>query len=507
MKKLYNFIYKNKYHILISIILLIGFLVRVIGLENIPYGLNQDEVSAGYESFSLLKYGIDRNGKTLPVHFISWGSGQNTLYSYITIPFILLFGLNAFAIRLPMAIVGCISLIIMYKILEKYGKKITIIGLFIFAICPWHIMKSRWGLESNLFPDLVLWGTYFIIKSIEKNKSILLYIGMAILGISIYSYGTSYLFLPIYILCLLIYLIKKKNIKIKQLIISLLIVFIITLPIIMFVIINTFNLKEIKIGLITIPRVYQNRFQEETTFFSQNLINSLKIIVEQNDGLLFNTLPFYGICYVVSLPFILIGLYNSFKNKKLENNILNMWFIISLLLLIVFKENNINRLNICMIPLVIYVVYGINKISNNRNILHIIILMYGVLFILFTNSYINMLGKKGDVFEQDLKEPLEYVAKLDIEKVYITDSFKEPYIYTLFYTKGSTSEYIETVQYNSKNNAFENIKSYGKFKFYIPKNMDKSNCAYMVPIDYEYDTNIFDEVCFEKYKVLTIKGE
>ena len=56
----------------------------------------------GYEAYSILNYGIDRNGNVLPVFLVSWGSGQNALYTYILIPFIKLLGLSSFSVRLPM---------------------------------------------------------------------------------------------------------------------------------------------------------------------------------------------------------------------------------------------------------------------------------------------------------------------------------------------------------------------------------------------------------------------
>ena len=73
----------NKFIILVCIILLLGFLVRLIGITDYPNGLNCDEASIGYEAYSLLNYGIDRNGNSWPVFLEAWGSGQNALYMYI----------------------------------------------------------------------------------------------------------------------------------------------------------------------------------------------------------------------------------------------------------------------------------------------------------------------------------------------------------------------------------------------------------------------------------------
>lgn len=47
----------------VFIILIIGMLIRLIGIADMPNALNCDEASAGYEAFSILNYGIDRNRK------------------------------------------------------------------------------------------------------------------------------------------------------------------------------------------------------------------------------------------------------------------------------------------------------------------------------------------------------------------------------------------------------------------------------------------------------------
>lgn len=75
MKKIKKFIFKNKYPIILSIILLIGFGIRIIGISDYPNALNVDEASAGYDAYSILTTGHDRNGNFLPVYFVAWGSG------------------------------------------------------------------------------------------------------------------------------------------------------------------------------------------------------------------------------------------------------------------------------------------------------------------------------------------------------------------------------------------------------------------------------------------------
>ena len=118
MKKISDLFKQNKINILVALIFLIGFSVRIIGITDYPNGFNCDEASIGYEAYSVLNYGIDRNGNSWPVFLEAWGSGQNALYMYIIMPFIKLFGLTVLSVRLPMALIGCISLIVMYNLLK-----------------------------------------------------------------------------------------------------------------------------------------------------------------------------------------------------------------------------------------------------------------------------------------------------------------------------------------------------------------------------------------------------
>lgn len=206
------------FRVLIVLIFVIGVFLRVYGIDKMPNALNVDEASSGYDAFSIMKYGVDRNGNSFPVVLYAWGSGQSVLYSLMSIPFIAMFGLTEFSMRIAMAIVGAISLIAMYFLIKNIfdNKKLAIIGLAFFAICPWHILKSRWGMDCNLFPDLILFAVLFLILGIKKKKVIWQILSFVMLGISSYSYATSYLFLPIFVGITLGYLIYKKEISIKR---------------------------------------------------------------------------------------------------------------------------------------------------------------------------------------------------------------------------------------------------------------------------------------------------
>ena len=53
------------------LIFLLAAGLRLWAFGTVPGGLNQDEASIGYDAWSILHYGIDRNGIRLPVHLIA----------------------------------------------------------------------------------------------------------------------------------------------------------------------------------------------------------------------------------------------------------------------------------------------------------------------------------------------------------------------------------------------------------------------------------------------------
>lgn len=488
-KEKQEFFKKNKYNIILYIILVVGFITRSVGININPKGLNVDEASSGYDAYSILEFGCDRNGNKFPVFLEAWGSGQNALYSYLMIPFIKLFGLNVITTRLPMVILGCISLIVWYNLLnEVKNKKFAIIGLSFLVICPWNIMKSRWGLESNIFPDFVLYAIYFIVKFIKTNNVSKLYIASILLGVSSYTYGTSYFFLPIFCIIMYIYLLYTKKVNIKNVILSFSIIFIIALPIMLYIIINTFDLNQIDLGIITIPKLPVNRYEEQTSIFNgniltksiKNFVKSLKLLLTQDDGLSWNCIPGFGIFYIISIPFLVYGIIYSIKNKeeiKKYKSVIDIWFISSFFLMFVLNEVNINRINVLIYPLIYYVINGIYIVVTKRNIISnsIILIVYIAFFVMFMCSYIFLKPANNYTFVDNIKEVIEYVEKVKDRKIYIEYAFKEPYIYVLYYTKYNTHDFIDSVQYIDNENLgkFDNIKSFGRYNFYIPDDQEK----------------------------------
>ena len=505
--------------LLLLAIFLLGILVRVVGISGAPRGFNQDEASAGYDAFAILKTGMDRNGIRNPIHLIAWGSGQNAAYSWLCMPFIALFGLSVWSVRIPMALVGSASLVVFYFLLKnihRENKAFVLMGTFLFAIFPWHIMKSRWALESNLFPDLVLWGTFCLSQFLKNGKPGWFYGALALFAFSAYAYGTAYCFLPFFVLPVLLWMLVKKKLSWKRLISGGCLMGLLMVPILLFVFINTFRYPEIDLGVFTIPRLYTARHTSVASVFSkdffrsswENLLASLKILVVQYDDAPWNAIRRYGMTYPFTLPLALWGLvrcFQSFFRGKASDceSLMDFWFL-SCVVLMFISAPNINRMNIVAIPWMYFTIAGTVDIA--QRLWHGKILAmtaYALCFLLFCRSYFTSYQERiGREFFAGLGPAIEAASQMEEKIVYVTDTVNMPYIYTLFFTQTDVRDFRATAQYETSHVSFEEVGSFGKYVFHIPETIDEEeDAAYVVSQEEleRFDLEAFQVTRYDNY--------
>ncbi len=116
LKQIIRVIKKNQFLVLIIVI---AALVRFIAIGDNPPSLNWDEVSHGYNAYSILKTGKDEWGKSFPTIFRAYGDYKLPVYIYLTAITESLFGLNAFAVRLPSVLAGIATVIFTYLLVSE----------------------------------------------------------------------------------------------------------------------------------------------------------------------------------------------------------------------------------------------------------------------------------------------------------------------------------------------------------------------------------------------------
>src|SRR3989344_1327591 len=116
---------KKKEIITLLAIIILAVVLRFYKLGTTPPSLYWDEVSLGYNAYSILKTGFDEHHHFLPLtNFAAFGDYKPPGYIYATVPSIALFGLNEFAVRFPSALAGTLTVLVTYfLVVELFEKK------------------------------------------------------------------------------------------------------------------------------------------------------------------------------------------------------------------------------------------------------------------------------------------------------------------------------------------------------------------------------------------------
>jgi 4-amino-4-deoxy-L-arabinose transferase-like glycosyltransferase len=162
---------KNLSKYLIIVIFLAALGLRIFSANAVPPSINWDEASLGYNAFSILRTGRDEWGRVMPLTFEAFGDYKLPGYIYTLIPFIAIFGLNEFAVRLPSILFGSLSVVFLFLIVLELSKKRSwaLLSALFLVISPWHFFLSRIALEANLAFSFFLIGLYFLIAGLKKN--------------------------------------------------------------------------------------------------------------------------------------------------------------------------------------------------------------------------------------------------------------------------------------------------------------------------------------------------
>lgn len=463
--------YINKYYYWgIGLLLGITIFTSFFKLGEVPYGMHVDEAGMAYDAMSISKYGVDRYLNINPIYLINYGGGQSAMYMYIASILIKIFGYSSFIIRLPIAIFRVLTFISIIFILRKDGNKLRrLIFLFLFSITPYFIMQSRWGLDCNLLISFISIALAFLICSIEQKKPrlILLLCSGITFGLSLYTYALSYIILPIFLFFLCIYILYIKRFKFRHLIILGLPIFILAIPLILMILINNGIINEIH-GFITIPLLKNYRGSEISL---NNIPHNLYIILslfsfDKEKILIYNSIPYFGTIYYMSIPFFIIGFVNCFKKlkksfqlKKLDVNIIFMILFFSVLICQLLIVNpNINKANPIFIPILYFTTIGLETIFRKYKQLVIpFLLLFLLNFGMFFNYYYYHYDNDNNnqyFFATSYLDAIESARSLEPNHIFIdNDLTSQQYIYILLNNDISPYNYAENnikTIYNNK---------------------------------------------------------
>lgn len=211
---------------LLVVITIIAAILRFWGLGHNPPSLNWDEIAIGYNAYSVLQTGKDEYGNFLPSTFRSFEDYKSPIYVYLTVPAIAIFGKTEFAIRFTSALLGTLTIPLIYWLTSylirkdphhHQSKNIGVIAAFLFATLPWHVHFSRVAFEANIALFFVSAATAFLFRWFDTRKVLHLLFATSCFALAIHSYANMRLFVPLLLLGLLLPQTKKIISNWKQL--------------------------------------------------------------------------------------------------------------------------------------------------------------------------------------------------------------------------------------------------------------------------------------------------
>lgn len=501
-------------------------------LADVPYGLHIDEAGMAYDAYCLANYSVDRYLNHNPIYLINFGGGQSALLAYLVAGLIKLTGnVNHWIIRLPGAIIGIISYVAGVNIIRKcMGEKWGMLSSFFLASFPYFIMQSRFGLDCNLLLGMSTIALWLLLNAKDKNKYLFFVIAGVAWGICYYTYALSFIGNTVFLVLLLIYWLCTKKITWKQAFFFYIPLSLIALPLLLMIIINTFDLPQIENWLFTIPRIPEYRGGDIIfTEIWSNLLESIKVILT-NDWLSYNAFEKYYTMYGISIIFAVIGsimlLVDMVKTLFRKEYSVHMPFLILLLTYLMLGTllnggPNINRLNGIFFALFYSVLYGmrylytglkkvINKYNSTKcSIIHvvlsvsniekkialIVILIYVLNFISFAEYY--FMKYPTDIYPQRF-----FADTFKDVTDYIEINTGEPKV---VYTNASYIYYFlgERLDPYDANIPQEGTRDYWKYVFELPHDIE-SSAIYVIRETWEDNIkeyiNRLEEAGFEKYK-------
>ncbi|MPZ47847.1 MAG: hypothetical protein GEU75_00755 [Dehalococcoidia bacterium] len=184
---------------------LLAAALRLWGLGDLPQGIHGDEAQVGMDARRVLD-----EGWIGP--YTSSALGQPSGHAYLTAPSVWLFGSTAFAVRLPLALVGIAAIPLTYVLFRLLSTRLlAAIAAFLLATSLWHIHFSRvahWPISyvTVALAVLILW-----VMAMRTGRWYWFAAAGAVLGLGLYTYNVYPIFIIAFALWVAVYTLLRKR--------------------------------------------------------------------------------------------------------------------------------------------------------------------------------------------------------------------------------------------------------------------------------------------------------
>lgn len=486
---------------MLALILVLALFLRFYKLTEVPPSLNWDEVSIGYNAYSILKTGRDEWGEFLPLHFKSFGEYKLPVQIYASIPGIYFFGLNELGLRITPVIYGVLTVLICYFLGKKlFNKNIGILSALLLAISPWHIQLTRASFESSFSVFWVVLGILWFLYGLEKPKYWLL--SSISFALAVYTYNSARVFVPLFLVSLFFIYFKHLFKSTKQLFLSGFIFALLVLPLVPFVLSGeaTARYKLVSItdeaGLVPrinerrgnsslpapLPRLVHNKATYLSLYFVQNYLAHFnpEFLFINGAGHRQHHVQGVGELYIIQLPFLILGLVFLLNSKNKHKALIGSWIFLTFIPVATTQDSIPNALRTVIASPVLQIisafgfwkVYGILKADKTKQILlgGVVGLVLLASLVKYVNLYFNFYPV---LYSRDWqygnKQVVQYVKenydKYDL--IVYSRHYGEPHMFTLFYLAWDPGSFMNDPKLN-RFESFDWIRVLSFDKFYFP---------------------------------------
>lgn len=497
-----------KKYILLGLVIILAAILRLYHLGSSPPSLYWDEVSLGYNAFSISETARDEHGEFLPYsRFIAFGDYKPPVYIYAIVPFVKVLGLNETTVRLPSAIAGIFLVIVAYLLCGEllllwdtkprslFIKSWPLLTALLVTISPWSLSMSRVAFESNFATSLTALGLVLFLKGIRTRSLIILATSMVCFSLSIYTFNSPRMFVPIIIAVLsLIFIRELIKLKVKY-ILALILFVILLLPAAPHLLSREGSLRFQEVSWVNdlAPITQANsRVAVDGGAWWANVVHNRRFVYLKeflkhyfdhlNPKFLFVSgdvnpklsSQSTGELYWWDLPFLLGGIY-FLASKRRSFKVVAAWMAISLIPASLAREtpHALRTLEILPMPQVLAglgIVYFLDLISRKGKL--VLISLVAVLYFVSLSYYVFNYYHSYQInyaldWEYGYKDMVNYVRSIEnkYDFVSVTNKYGRPYIYFLFYEKYPPSLYWVNRKIDRDWYGFWYVHSFGKYVF------------------------------------------
>lgn len=240
-----------------------------------------------------------------------------------------------YILRIPAALIGSLTILLNYIFVKKtLSQKTAVFSSLWLAVLPWHVIFSRTGEEKILVPLFGIIIFYTLYEALSKKNKIFFILSCAFLAIgSFYTYQPAVVFVPIFLLSLLVLHKEFTILKHSTLIYGFGMFLLLIHPFIVLQINSKYNIIGSFYRFYHWTNIHDNFF---IVVIAKNALTNISLIIK---GLFFtpNSYFMYGsalksplLIHWISLILVIGGIIVALKKHSIMHKILLCWFIVSL---------------------------------------------------------------------------------------------------------------------------------------------------------------------------------